>query len=419
MSPPDTTAAGAFHSFALQLRRRAEVSKTYIEPSEAEFNKILYYMLNIYKPARWTLPDNWDTRENFEIVVRNLEMTSSPGIPYCKEQPTIGKWLKWNGVTTDAFQLERLWHDVNLVINGEWKHEFRVFVKQELHSQKKAKEGRWRLITAAALPVQVVWHMLFRYQNQKFLDTLYETPSFQGFVAPGGGWKKLYRYMKYHKLNYCLDKSSWDVNAPGWVFRLALMFRKHSCKNNNSPAFKRWERVAEAMYKDAYFDAVLTFPDGRRFQQTFLGFQKSGVVNTISDNSLMQVGLHAGACIRLRCPITPIIATGDDTAQQEPPEGYIAVLEELGCVVKEVVRGYQFMGFDHKNFTPMYPHKHIANAFHQKREFLEETIGAYLHWYVHHPYYERWVSLAMDLGLDPGSRFSHEYWLDNPQALDD
>lgn len=346
-------------------------------------------------------------------------MTSSPGIPYCSEQPSIGKWLKWNGVTADADQLARLWYDVQTVMRGEWNHEYRVFVKQELHSKKKAIEGRWRLITAAALPVQVVWHMLFRYQNQKFLENLYETPSFQGFVAPGGGWKRLYRYMKYFRLDYCLDKSSWDVNAPGWVFRIALLMRKHTCKDYGSPQFKRWEQVAELMYADAYETAILTFPDGRRFQQNFLGFQKSGVVNTISDNSLMQDALHIGACIRLRSPITPLIATGDDTVQQEPPEGYIEVLEKLGCVVKEVVRGYQFMGFDHKNFTPMYPHKHIANAFYQKPEFLEDTLRAYLHWYVHHPYYDRWVSVTRRLGYDPGSRFSHEYWLDNPQALDD
>lgn len=346
-------------------------------------------------------------------------MTSSPGIPYCKESPTIGKWLEWDGLKVNPDKETRLWYDVQRVFKGEWQHEFRVFVKQELHAKHKAQEGRWRLITAAALPVQVVWHMCFQEQNKLFIETLYEHPSFQGFVAPGGGWKRLRAYLKYYKLNNCLDKSSWDVLAPGWVFRMTLLFRKHTCKSFGLPHFGRWQTIAEALYADAYQNAILTFPDGSRFRQTFLGFQKSGVVNTIADNSIMQVELHAAACVRLGIPISRIIATGDDTVQEEIPENYVEVLEKMGCVVKEVVKGYQFMGFDHENFYPMYPFKHLANVIYQKPQHLAETLGAYLHWYVHHPFYPRWVSVARKLGFDPGDPFSHKYWLDNPQALDD
>lgn len=351
----------------------------------------------------------------------SLDKTSSPGIPYCKQQPTIGKWLKWNGLHADPDQEAILWYDVQRVFKGEFNHEFRMFVKQELHSPAKAEEGRWRLIAASALPVQVVWHMLFDYQNQKFIDTLYETPSFQGFVAPGGGWKKLRRYMKYFQLDYCLDKSSWDIYAPAWVFRMSLQVRKYTCKSYGESHFQEWERMADLMYDDAYNNAVLTFPDGRRFIQQFLGFQKSGVVNTISDNSIHQYCLHVGACLRANEEIGVLIATGDDTVQKCPrnPDRYIAELQNMGCVVKEVVRGYQFMGFDHEFFYPMYPHKHIANVMHQKESFLAETLGAYLHWYVHHPYYPRWVSLTRKLGLDPGHKFSHQFWLDDPRALDD
>lgn len=365
------------------------------------------------------MPEDWNSYDSFLEIVRELDKTSSPGIPYCKEQPSIGKWLEWDGLQSNPDKIARLWYDVQKVIVGEWQHEFRVFVKQELHVEKKAREGRWRLITAVSLPVQVAWHMCFKIQNNKFIETLYQTPSFQGFVAMGGGWKRLRRYMEYKKLNHCLDKSSWDVNAPGWVFLLTLEFRKRTCKNFDQPWFSEWSRLATALYQDAYNDAVLTFPDGSRFQQNFIGFQKSGVVNTISDNSLMQVELHIAACQRLGIQISNIIATGDDTVQEEIPDEYIDVLQELGCVVKELVVGKQFMGFDHENFSPIYPHKHIANLAYQKPAFIPETLGAYLHWYVHHPYYNRWVATARALGLDPGSKFSHQYWLDNPQALDD
>lgn len=344
-----------------------------------------------------------------------MNKTSSPGIPYCKEAPSNGKWLKWNGLSADEYQLERLWNHVNQVFEGTYQHRFRVFVKPELHSEKKAREQRWRLISASSLPVQIAWQMTFGILNSKIIDTPYQTPSFQGYVAPGGGWKQLRAFLKSKKMRKCIDKSAWDINAPGWVFFSILKLRTALCVN----VTPEWERIAMSLYIDAYRNSILVFPNGDVYQQLFSGFMKSGIVSTISDNSKAQILLHIAACLRLKIPITPIVATGDDTVQQVVTDAYIVELEKLGCRVKEVVDGYQFMGFDHENFLPIYPHKHIANIQAQQEEFAAETIDSYLHLYVHHPNYELWRELANKLNYPVRSRFEHQFWLDDPRAFDD
>lgn len=369
----------------------------------------------MYKAASWKLSEDWDQYTAFERALRQVNKTSSPGIPYCKESPTNGKWLKWNGVDADPYQKERLWQAVQDVMRGEYQHKYRVFIKHEMHNEKKAKEKRWRLIIASSLPVQVVWQMLFGELNTLLITKTFTTPSFQGYVPIGGGWKRLRQMLEAYRMKYCIDKSAWDINAPGWVFDLALRLRHELCRNPNL----KWFEIAQRLYDDAYKNSVLVFPDGSQYQQQFHGFMKSGIVNTISDNSFAQIFLHIGACQRARIPLGSIIATGDDTIQSLVSDDYLKHLQELGCIVKEVVVGYQFMGFDHNNFHPMYPHKHIANALNQDPRVLPEVIEAYLAWYAHHPHYALWRKVAEDLDYEVQPHFYHKFWLDDPRALDD
>lgn len=377
----------------------------------------MYQALKKYKRARWKLPSDWKSREAFNRALLSLNKTSSPGIPYCKEKPTNGDWLQWDGVQADPFQAERLWNDVQDVFNGTYKHRFRAFVKKEMHTAQKASEKRWRLILASSLPVQVAWQMLFSYQNDILNDRVGDTPSFQGYIPIAGGWKRLRRLLKENKMRTCLDKSGWDVNAPGWVFKLALRLRWQLCENQDL----EWLDIAERLYADAYENSVITLPGGETYQQEIPGFMKSGLVNTISDNSFAQFFLHAGACLRLGRRVTKIIATGDDTVQEDEgvDEEYLIELQRLGCIIKEVVYGLQFMGFDHEDFTPMYPHKHIANALHQDERYLKDTLEAYMAWYAHHPYYHKWKKIAQQLGYTTPSLFEVKYWLDDPRSQDD
>lgn len=359
------------------------------------------------------MPDDWDTEAAFDRAIHRLNKTSSPGIPFCKEQPTIGKWLGWDGIKCDPDQRARLWHYVQQVMEGTYEHQYRVFIKSEMHSAKKAREKRWRLIMASSLPVQVVWQMLFGYLNDQLNDQIYETPSFHGFIMCGGGWKSLRRYLRLNRMTKCIDKQAWDINSPGWVYWAILILRIMLCKNPN----EKWNKIAWRLYKDAYKNSVLVFPEGQIFRQLIEGIMKSGLVNTISDNTIAQLLLHIGACLRAGCKITPMIATGDDTTQELVTDDYLEHLEKLGCKVKEVVEGYQFMGFDHEKFTPMYPEKHLAALMVQKPEHVEETLDAYMHIYVHHPFYEKFRRVSQTLGFSIQPKERHEFWLDNPLSL--
>jgi len=130
-----------------------------------------------YQPVRWRLPDDFDSQEAMLRAVRRLDMTSSPGIPYMREASTNGAWLGWNGVSCSQVRLDRLWYDVQRFLDGSFEQFIRVFIKSEPHKEAKASEGRWRLIMACALPVQIVWHMLFDEMNDKEIARSYEIPS--------------------------------------------------------------------------------------------------------------------------------------------------------------------------------------------------------------------------------------------------
>lgn len=345
-------------------------------------------------------------------------MQSSPGIPYCLEASTNGDWLKFQYPYADSQQAERLWLDVQRVLNGGFEHHFRVFTKDENHAPRKVQEGRWRLIIASALPVQVAWHMIFGSFYEKIVRDPYATPSAYGLVYPGGGWKVFYKYLRARGMNKCIDKSAWDFNAPGWVFwvwlRVQTELLNHSQRNT-------WLHYATILFKDAFENSLLHFPCGRLYRQKFSGFMKSGLVGTIDLNSAAQVLISDLASIRLNRSPKKIKATGDDTIEDGVcDEPYLLEMAKAGCVVKEVVQGYQFMGFDVENFVPMYPVKHLANIRMAKEIFRTEILDTYMALYSNVPeMYEKWASLAQDLGLKiPRRRFEHSFWLNDPRALD-
>lgn len=373
----------------MQAKRAAEARARYVEPTTYEIDYVLYEMEQRYKAARWELSPDWDTRESFERALRRLDMQSSPGIPLMREAPTNGDWLRWEGCDGCPIQKDRLWLMVQDVMAGKYHHFWRVFIKEEPHKPSKAEEGRWRLIIAASLPVQIAWQMTFGKLNDKFIDTCFKTPSMQGLVYVGGGYKQFRTFCRMLQLRTCIDKSAWDFNSPGWVyFQVCLPLRRRLCINPT----EKWLQVATALYEDAYHNSVLQLEDGTTYQQLFRGFMKSGVVNTISDNSLGQVALHALAEKRLfnendQKRMSPILATGDDTIQRRSGDQYLDELEKAGCIVKECNDGYEFMGFDlNEDFKPMYPTKHLVSIMHQKQEFVAQVLDSYMRMYIKTPW---------------------------------
>lgn len=357
--------------------------------------------------------DDWLSRQVFENEIRELDKTSTPGWPYMKEKPTIGQWLNWDPVhlVADPMQLERLWYDMNLFISGHYEHQFRVFVKDEPHKQSKIEQKRWRLIMCASLPVQMAWRLALRHQNDWLNNHPYECPSAHGLVFCYGGWRRFRAHAKSQRLQYSRDISAWDLNAPGWIFRVIREFRKRA----GGP--RAWLDLVDRLYDDAFVHPKLRFSNGLVLRQDFEGVMKSGLFVTIADNSLGMGGTHVLASLRSGTPIGNLWATGDDVLQSHISDRYLDELLRAGCRVKEWEPRLVFMGTDFTSYpTPMYFQKHVVN-FWVSSDNLEERLDAYARLWCHHDdIFQFWRVLAKISGVTLRSKNYYQFWYDSPMA---
>nr|UYL94362.1 MAG: putative RNA-dependent RNA polymerase [Joensuu sobemovirus] len=392
-----------------------ELRDCLVEPSLDEEESVLYYLERVYHPAmaKHPVPADWACRSRFERLLLYLDNSSSPGYPYMREKPTIGDWLGADGFGSfDPVQVERLWYDVQLVLAGGYEHLFRVFVKDEAHKKAKADTKRWRLIVASSLPVQMVWRMLFHEQNQGLNACSAEIPSKHGFIHCYGGWRQFLADAKTQGMKYSRDISGWDVGAPGYIFRIVGKLRQRW-----SGVTASWIAVQEMMYRDAYEESNLIFSNGLVVKQQFSGFMKSGLFNTIADNSISMVGIHALACFRASIPVGSISATGDDVIQSTISDNYLDELGRLGCRVKEVLNHIEFMGINYSTGKPepMYIQKHLFNVC-VKSDVVEELLDSYCRLYAESKYYPFWARLAKDLGVSVKSQRYYQFWYSSPMA---
>lgn len=379
-------------------------------PTDDEFNLIIAGLEQLY-----ALPPqkrDWFNYDEMRLCLRDLDFTSTPGIPYMREAPTIGKWLGWNGLDSfDEKQVERLWYDVKLCLAGEYDHVFRAFVKEEPHKVAKIQQKRWRLIMCAALPMQMLWRMATKHQNDWLNSHPYDSPSAHGLVFCYGGWRRFQAHVRALGIKYSRDISSWDVNAPGWVFRVIREWRKRA----GGPA--DWLIALDVLYDDAYVNSKIKFSNGLVVRQQYEGTMKSGLFVTIADNSVAQVAIDIAASLRSGQRRGNMKATGDDVIQQYCSDPYLDELGNLGCVVKEIEASLIFMGTDfNREPTPMYLEKHIVN-FWTTSSYEAERLDAYCRLWCHsNKWFAFWSELARVSGVTTHSQSYYRFWYDNPIA---
>lgn len=391
---------------------------TYSHVDETETEYVLHNLEKQFRLVGADLQTDWDSRSKFDMVLTQLDRQSSPGWPLMREASTIDKWLFLGNPFPDPNRANALWSMVQDVFEGRYNHLYKVFIKAEPHPKAKADENRWRLIMMSSLPVQVAWHMTVGHLEDKFLQVYY-SPLMHGLVYFGGGWSRFRDYYRNKSLDWCADKSGWDWNSPGWVYHVCRELRKRLTRG----ATQRWERVLDLLYVDAYVNSRVILPDGTILEQMQPGLMKSGLVVTITDNGISQVGLHVLAEKKLGARRTMLVATGDDTFQQAPLDSgeYVRALQSVGCVVKEYGPGTDFMGFEISadGFRPKYIAKHLETLKLQKDEFLAETLEGYLRIYVHdEEKFSFYKYVASKLGYSMPSRAYFLYFANNPDALE-
>jgi len=368
---------------------------------------------------KYSLPGpnaSWSTRVWFEQCLQDLDFTSTPGLPYMHEKPTIGQWLGWDQLGHfDPDQVHRLWMDVQDLMRRvesgeESSHIFRCFVKDEPHTKKKISEQRWRLIMCAGLDVQMLWRMALKEQNDWLNGHPYSCPSSHGLVFCYGGWRRFKAHAASKGLRYSRDISAWDVNAPGWVFRVIKRWRQRASSD------RLWQKTLDWLYCDAFEQPKIKFSNGLVVQQRYSGTMKSGLFVTIADNSAAMNVMHVLASVRSGQPIGEVWSTGDDVLHSHISDAYLQELELLGCRVKEWEEKLQFMGTDFSDKpTPVYLAKHIVN-FMTSKEFVAERLDSYARLWCHSPWFDFWHDVAFAWGLTLRSREFYQLWFDSPYA---
>lgn len=380
-----------------------------------EKDRILYYMEEAYSSSIWQLPDDFLSFEAYMEVLYDLDRSSSPGYPYCQEKPTIGEWLGFNPFTLEFSEasVHRLWSDVQLVLSGDFEHVFRVFVKMEPHKREKVEQGRWRLIIASALPIQVVWSMCFRYQQKLEIKNAYHLPSQQGLILSSGGWKYFYAMWKNNGFNVGLDKSAWDWTFPYWMLCLDLEL---CYRLGRGAKMEEWRRITEWLHNDAFCDSRLMLSDGRIFDQQVPGFMKSGLYCTISKNSRGTIMAHIYNCMLTGARIHPLpAAVGDDSLQREDQSTDLSGYQKMGIVVKSVTKGLEFVGHDFKDTgpVPVYMPKHIAKLVRTNEDTLEQYLESMARMYCHDDYnFGVWSNIAKRLNVRIHSQRYYLMWYD-------
>lgn len=333
----------------------------------------------IYQPAEWEIPFDFMSREHFNRVAHEIEWTSSPGYPYCLHHPTNAAFLRVKDGIPSEEGLEHLWSLVQQQIRDRICDPIRMFIKPEPHKVNKLDEGRYRIISSVSIVDQVIDQMLFGYMNDKLIENFNSIPSKAGWTQLKGGWK-----IMQQSGFVTADKSSWDWTAVIWLLELVLGVRIDLCRTardeNRESDFELWKDLATWRYYCLYVDPVFVTSGGLFLKQRQPGVLKSGCVNTIHDNSIMQVLLHVIVCIYLEIDIEWLYALGDDTSQREPDKAE-QYFEELAkyCLLKQVEFKTEFAGhlFTSDSVEPVYHGKHAFALLHADEKFAREMADSY------------------------------------------
>lgn len=368
---------------------------------------IMEHFLAAHKSVRWEIPKDFLTRTHFNRAILRLDMRSSPGYPYMLTAPTNGDYFKI-GEEWNEDRINHMWELVNLRIRTESEADpIRTFIKPEPHTDKKILEGRYRIISSVSVADQLIDHMLFGDMNDLLIKNWMFVPSKAGWSFLHGGWKLMPRSEEDH---VAIDKSAWDWTVKLWLVEMILECRLKSCTTQGE-LLSFWYEKAAYRYRQLFCEAVFITSGGLMLKQLDDGIMKSGCVNTISDNSMMQYILHTRVCLENGFDIGRIMSMGDDTLQQKP-EDLSLYLWSLGqfCKVKQADSLVEFAGFRFQGMRvePCYRGKHAFTLLHVDDDVVDDMALSYSLMY-HRSSYRGWTA---NVFRSLGCEIPNTEWLD-------
>lgn len=356
-----------------------------------------------YEAAAWTIPDDFMTCAHYERSLLKLDWTSSPGYPYLMRNPTNGDLFGVvNGVPDQAKKMH-VWDIIQQRLKDRDCDPIRLFIKPEPHKLKKLENGKYRLISSVSVIDQLIDHMLFDMMNDKLCEEWPFVPSKIGWSQALGGW----RSMPYGKGWLALDRSAWDWTVQIWLIEMALEVRMRLCRNLT----EEWKELATWRYKMLFLHPEFITSGGTVLKQVNPGVMKSGCLNTISDNSIMQSIVHERVCMELGIDPGILLSMGDDTLQEEPEnlKGYLDLMSQF-CNIKDPVKEVEFAGmrFYGRRVEPMYKGKHAFVLLHVDPEILPQLANSYALLYHRSIYRNTIEDLFLEMGQEIVSRVQRD-----------
>lgn len=332
--------------------------------------KVLQSVVDELQPARWKIPDDFLQYSHFERVVNSLEWNSSPGYPYLLTAPTNRIFFECdeNSIPSPLAK-QRIWLMVQRQISERKADFIRVFIKPEPISKKKLEKFRYRIISSVSVVDQIIDAMLFKPFNDNLVAHCHETPVKSGWTPLVGGWKEVPRMRVVST-----DKSCWDWTVNLWLLDAELQVRENLCDNLT----QQWKDLAAWRYSELFVKPIFITSGGLILKQRNPGVMKSGCVNTISSNSIMQLILHHRVAYECSEDLGFVWAMGDDVIQSAQTKEYFEKLSEY-CILKEVVPQVEFAGYRYSGYQvdPLYLGKHAFMLLHQDEKYHDETANAY------------------------------------------
>lgn len=370
--------------------------------------RVLSTAVEAHQATRWRIPSDFLSKAHYLRILSQLEMKSSPGYPYNVRHPTnkdlFGADEHGN---MNQSRVEEVWSAVlnrlaEMREGREASDHVRLFIKPEPMKERKLLQHKYRLIASVSVVDQIIDHMLFDDMNEKLYASWDQVPSKVGWSPYVGGWKIMPR-----ETWMALDKSSWDWTVNLWIIDLVFKLRQLLCDNISD----EWLKLALMRYKILHEAPTFVTSAGVVLRQRMPGVLKSGCVNTIADNSMMQYLLHLRVCQEIGIASGGFMAIGDDTLQQPMPERekYLEVMGQY-CIVKKFEMSNEFAGmlFKGMQVEPQYVGKHAYTILHMDNALAEDIATAYSLLY-HRSKYRNWFErLFADMGLQIPSRIRRD-----------
>lgn len=310
---------------------------------------------------------------HYKRVVENIDMSSSPGYPYMTMYTSNAHFFGYEDGQVDE---GRNWAIYRMVIERLRARDcdpIRLFIKPEPHKESKRQKKAWRLISSVSVVDQIIDHMLFDEFNQQVMSHFFSQVPQVGWAPVKQGW------MHMPTQGIAMDKSGWDWTVRPWLFELVLQLRADLCVNITD----EWLDLASWRYRSLFQEPLFVTSGGVLFKQKQPGVMKSGCVNTIIDNSIMQGVLDKVVELKTGIGSAWMMTMGDDTLQspfanRAQEESYVRELSKY-CLVKDVEHAVEFAGFRFNlNWVePLYTSKHCFVLLHLEDAYAKETVASY------------------------------------------